>query len=303
MRIKAIITAIYNRILSGTVKLRLEKLIFVIAMIGFFLHLGVIGLVQAGVIYAGDSMSGLSNPVSAIYTPFSIILYYEVYSLIYYLPKSITVYIGKQFEIIALITIRDIFKEISNLTISSDLSQMYSNPGFIYTLVTILVLFFLIYLFYAQNQKSIRSHNSIKGIPDEMPKKKKKYIYAKKILALVIGVIFLVMVATNLLELFLHHSIIHWLQNAAQSSRELFSSFFLILIFSDVIILLFSFAITDEFPKVMRNSGFVVSTTLIKISFSVEGLASHIMVVMAVLFGTLMVFIYKRYRRIELPAD
>ncbi|SCD20921.1 hypothetical protein PSM36_2114 [Proteiniphilum saccharofermentans] len=303
MRLKAILTVIYNKILSAKTKLRLEKFIFVAAMIGFFLHLGVIWLVHLGVIDAGEYASGFSNPVNAIYTPFSIILYYEVYCLIYYLPKSMTVYIGKQFEVIALITIREIFKEIPKLKISSDLDQMYSNPQFIYTLITILVLFFLIYLYYAQNQKSIRSNNSTKGIPDGIPKKKKKYILAKKFLALVIGVIFVMMVVVNLVDWFSHHSLIEWLQNTGLSSRDLFSSFFLILILSDVIILLFSFAVTDDFPKVMRNSGFVVSTTLIRLSFSVEGLASHIMIVMAVLFGTLMVAVYKRYKKIELPSD
>ncbi len=303
MRLKAILTIIYNKILSSKTKLRLERLIFVAAMIGFFMHLAVIWLVQLGVIDAGDYVNVFSNPVNAIYTPFSIILYYEVYCLIYYLPKSMIVYIGKQFEVIALITIREIFKEIPKLKISSDLNQMYNNPQFIYTLITILVLFFLIYLYYAQNQKSIRNNNSTKGIPDGIPKKKKKYIYAKKILALMIGVIFLVMVVFNLVDWFSHHSIIDWLQNTGLSSKELFSSFFLILIISDVIILLFSFAATDEFPKVMRNSGFVVSTTLIRLSFTVEGLASHIMIVMAVLFGTLMVAIYRRYKNIELPSD
>lgn len=304
MRLKAILTVIYNKILSAKTKLRLEKFIFVAALVGFFLHLGVIWLVQLGVIDAGEYANGFSNPVNAIYTPFSIILYYEVYCLIYYLPKSMTVYIGKQFEVIALITIREIFKEIPKLKISSDLGQMYNDPQFIYTLVTILVLFFLIYLYYAQNQKSIQSNNITKGtIPDGIPGKKKKYIYAKKFLALVIGLIFVVMVVFNLVDWFSHHSIIDWLQNTGLSSKELFSSFFLILILSDVVILLLSFAATDEFPKVMRNSGFVVSTTLIRLSFSVEGLASHIMIVMAVLFGTLMVTIYRRYKKIELPTD
>lgn len=303
MRLKAILTVIYNKILSAKTKLRLERLVFAVAMIGFFLHLAVIWLVQLGVIDAGEYANGFSNPVNAIYTPFSIILYYEVYCLIYYLPKSMTIYIGKQFEVIALITIREIFKEIPKLKISSDLNQMYSNPQFVYTLVTILVLFFLIYLYYVQNQKSIRSNNSTKGIPDGIPKKKKKYILAKKFLALVIGLIFVVMVVFNLVDWFSHHSLIEWLHNTGLSSRDLFSSFFLILILSDVIILLFSFATTDEFPKVMRNSGFVVSTTLIRLSFAVEGLVSHIMIVMAVLFGTLMVTIYRRYKKIELPAD
>lgn len=87
------------------------------------------------------------------------------------------------------------------------------------------------------------------------------------------------------------------------ATETFFSDFFMVLILTDVLVLLFSFAINDDFPKVMRNSGFVVSTTLIKLSFNVEGVASHLLVVMAVLFGTLMLRLYKMYRRIELPDD
>lgn len=77
----------------------------------------------------------------------------------------------------------------------------------------------------------------------------------------------------------------------------------MVLILSDVVVLLFSFAITDVFPKVIRNSGFVISTTLIKLSFNVTGLTSHILVVMSVIFGTLILFLYKRYKTIEVPMD
>ncbi|MGA0166588.1 MAG: hypothetical protein ACO39A_04945, partial [bacterium] len=55
------------------------------------------------------------NYLSAIYTPFSILLYYEVYLLILAIPNSITKAIGKQFEIISLIIIRDVFKDLSYL--------------------------------------------------------------------------------------------------------------------------------------------------------------------------------------------
>jgi hypothetical protein len=37
-----------------------------------------------------------------MYTPFSVLLFDEVYLLVYYLRRSTTIYIGKQYEIIAL---------------------------------------------------------------------------------------------------------------------------------------------------------------------------------------------------------
>ena len=55
----------------------------------------------------------LSNPISALYTPFSFILVYEAFLLIYYLPNSFTVSVVKGYEIISLILIRKIFKDVT----------------------------------------------------------------------------------------------------------------------------------------------------------------------------------------------
>ncbi len=304
MKIKEIVSNIYDKILSPEAKNRLEKIVFIAAMIGFFIHLLAIALVYFGRLDVAGSLKGLQTPIDAIYTPFSIILFYEVYCLIYYLPKSITIYIGKQFEIITLITIRGIFDEMGNLTLSPDVSQMYGNPGFIYTMLTILLLFLLIYFFYRLNQKSIRVDNNLDGLPTHLPDKSKNYIYAKRALALIVGIVFLGLALFNLTDwLWNNHTIVEFVQNSKPATKDFFSSFFMILILNDVLVLLFSFAITDEFHKVMRNSGFIVSTTLIKLSFNVEGLASHILIIMAVLFGTIVLALYKMYSKIELPSD
>ncbi|MFN6048152.1 MAG: hypothetical protein ACK45C_09065, partial [Bacteroidota bacterium] len=84
-----------------------------------------------------------SNPVSAIYTPFSFILIYEVYLLIYYLPKSTSIYIGKQYEIITLIVIRRIFKDIGGLNLN-DSEHWFNNKynvQFVCDIFTALLLF------------------------------------------------------------------------------------------------------------------------------------------------------------------
>ena len=289
---KKIILQVFDKLLSKESKTKLEKVIFILAMAGFLIHLLVIGLVQWGQLDVDGSLIGLQNPIDAIYTPFSIILFYEVYCLIYYLPKSITIYIGKQFEIITLITIRDMFDEMSNLNLSSDLQ---SNMQFIYSMVTILILFLLIFLFYKQNQKGIRINNSTEGKMIRLPERKKKYLFAKQVLALTVGLVFILLAFLNFFEWgSSNNTFIDFLQNAKPVTRSFFSNFFMVLILSDVVVLLFSFALTDVFPKVIRNSGFVISTTLIKLSFNVTGLASHTLVIMAVVFGTLILFLYKR---------
>ena len=74
-----------------------------------------------------------------------------------------------------------------------------------------------------------------------------------------------------------------------------FEQFFTILIIADVILLLFSFFNTDEFHKVMRNSGFIISTILIRLSFSVSGLLNTALIVSAIVFGLLILMIYNKF--------
>jgi Ca2+/Na+ antiporter len=76
-----------------------------------------------------------------------------------------------------------------------------------------------------------------------------------------------------------------------------FEQFFNILIIADVILLLFSFFHTDEFHKVIRNSGFIISTILIRISFSVSGIINNVLIVSAILFGLLMLFIHNKFEK------
>ena len=111
MNIQNVIKASFNTLLSSKVKNRIENTILIIAIFSYLIHLLLILLNAQGFIELNQKF--FKNPIAAIYTPFSFILIYEVYLLIYFLPKSITVYIGKQYEIITLIVIRRIFKDIA----------------------------------------------------------------------------------------------------------------------------------------------------------------------------------------------
>ena len=74
-------------------------------------------------------------------------------------------------------------------------------------------------------------------------------------------------------------------------------NFFTVLILVDVVLLLISFFYTDKFHKIIRNSGFIVSTILIRMSFGVSGLISTILIVVAVLFGLAIITIHNKYEK------
>ncbi len=82
-------------------------------------------------------------------------------------------------------------------------------------------------------------------------------------------------------------------------NKIFFDEFFTILILVDVLLLLFSLLHTDDFNKIMRNSGFVISTIFIKLSFGFEGIVSTLVLVAAVAFGIAIFAIHnlKRMKR------
>ena len=100
-------TSIYNilreRLISEKARHAGERVVVAIALVAFAVHLILIGLRYFDLLppHSHHLDELLTNPIVAIYTPFSFILVYEVYLLVFYLPQSITQYIARQYEIIS----------------------------------------------------------------------------------------------------------------------------------------------------------------------------------------------------------
>ena len=142
---------VFENILSEEFRERVERVFIWIAIVSFLLHLLVIFLVNQDIIHLNSKLT--KNPISAIYTPFSFILVYEVFLLVFYLPKSISSYIGKQYEIITLIVIRRIFKDIGYMELSANWFKLENDLQITYDLVTAIILFFVIQQFYKNIEK------------------------------------------------------------------------------------------------------------------------------------------------------
>ncbi|MFK2819839.1 hypothetical protein U0L90_06920 [Flavobacteriaceae sp. LMIT009] len=288
---------LYQIFLSESVKQRIEKIILYIALFGFFIHLFLILLSKFGIVNFFLESELFNNPISAIYTPFSFILIYEVYLLIYYLPKSFTTYITKQYEIITLIIIRKLFKDLSTIELSSDWFEIKGDLQFTYDILASVILFYLIFLF-----QKIGMQKSAEQKDNKL--KIKRFIRRKKIIALVLVPLFFTMASITFFN---------WASDISFTSNKLpsfetvnnlfFDEFFTVLILVDVILLLISFFYTDKFHKIIRNSGFVVSTILIRISFGTIGLTSTILIIAAVLFGLAIIIIHNKYEKNTLPKS
>ena len=286
---------LYQNLLSEKTKKRSERVILLIAIASFLIHLLIIYLVDFGIISLDNPSDLLKNPTAAIYTPFSFILVYEVYLLIHYLPKSITTYISKQYEIITLIIIRRLFKDLSNLSLSSDWFKIKYDLQFTYDLVASVLLFFLILQFYKQSKKRYRTAEN----EDSQIEGTVRFIKIKKIIAAsLVPILFFVAI----------YSFINWLISSVELNSDsevsfkninniFFEQFFTILIIADVVLLLFSFFHTVDFHKVIRNSGFIISTILIRLSFSVSGLLNTALILTAIIFGLLILIIHNQFEK------
>jgi len=283
-------------VLSESLKERLEKIIVIVAIVSFVVHLSIIGLIDFGWIDIGAYDGNLIiSPISAIYTPFSIILVYEVYLLVFYLPKSITIYIGKQYEIITLILIRKIFYDLSNLEFSSSWFSIESDIQFTLDLAATLALFFLIFIFYKLNSK-----NRIEK--EKITSKIKSHIKVKNVFATLLVPTIALLVVFSFFDWF-YETLLFTSDYSSTSIKTVntvfFDDFFTVLILIDVLLLLFSFLQTEEFSRVIRNSGFVISTILIKLSFSADNIINTILIVVAVGFGVLILYIYNQYFKLN----
>ena len=295
MILSKILENLYQKLLSKKTKEKSEQVILWIALASFILHLVVIELLHFNIISIDAPSNLLKNPIAAIYTPFSFILVYEVYLLIYYLPKSTSIYISKQYEIIALIIIRRLFKDLSDLSLSSDWFNIKNDLQFTYALLASVFLFYLIYLFHVQRTKVYRTIKNSKNHSLSIS----KFINAKKWIAT--GLVPLLLIIAIYSFLNWSTGIFHPVENNSISFKNInnvfFEQFFNILIIADVILLLFSFFHTDEFHKVIRNSGFIISTILIRISFSVSGIINTVLIISAILFGLLILFIHNKFEK------
>lgn len=282
-------------LLSSETKKLVEKVILIIAIISFIIHLLLIYLVKYQVIHFITDTSLFKDPIAAIYTPFSFILVYEVYLLVYYIPKSVTTYVCKQYEIITLIVIRRIFKDLSNIELSQNWLDIKSDRQFTYDIILTVLVFYLIYLF---------KRNIYVLVDNKFINKKVQYesfLELKKMIAVLLVPVLILIATFNLVSwsssLFDQSGAFH--VSFKKINNVFFEDFFALLITVDVLLLLISFFYSDSFQKVMRNSGFIISTILIRISFSTEGIVNNVLIFSSIVFGLLILLIHNQFEKNE----
>lgn len=188
-----------------------------------------------------------SNHFQAVNFAFTMLLVLEVMSLILVLSCSLSRSVGKQFEILALILLRNSFKELSHMhepiTLSLDFQPVLH---IIVSASAALVIFLCLGLYY----KVQRPQGYITSAMDRM-----HYVMAKKILALGL---FLAFIGIALWD--------GWMFATTGQSFDFFETIYTVLIFADILMVLVAQTFMPSFHAVFRNSGYVIATLLMRIA-------------------------------------
>jgi len=286
----------FDLFFDDRVKHGFEKIIVYLAIAGFLIHLALIYLHNwAELDFFQYNPELLTDPISAIYTPFSFILIYEVYLLVYNLPRSFTTSIVTQYEIISIIIIRRIFKDISKWEMHG-FSDRTDNILLIGDMVGILLIFALIYWF-----------NILRKNRPDLPQKAdiSKFIDIKKAISALLVPILLAMAIYSLVDWLyeIQRFRVGDLKELSDINKIFYNEFFNVLILVDVLILMISLLYTERYSQLIRNSGFVISTILIRLSFAATGIKSIILILSGVLFGVLILVIYNQIGKSALTLD
>lgn len=252
----------------------IRKVAMVFAVIGFFVHIVVWALFETGnITITGEASELVKSPLSTLYTPFSILLVYEVYQLIRTIPDSFSSSVGKQYEIATLLVVRDILKRLSEVE-NSEGWKISSDLGFL--LVECAAFLVLLYTSLTYFRISSSSEKS-----EQMADDVAIFVEAKRGIANAMLLIFLVTAA---------YSFYTWVDSVQDGGGSVsrvifFLDFFTFLILADILILLISYWFYTDFGNLARNTGFVLSTVIIRVAISSEGISSMILFTLSGLLG------------------
>jgi hypothetical protein len=278
--IRRLLAAAFDRLDTPHVREWLERAVVVGAAGGFLVHLGAIGLARLLPDLPQTVFKGLDeSPLHAVYTPFSVILFYEVVLLVFALTESHTGEIAKQYQIVSLIVVRRVFKDIGGF---SDLENWLAEPEAVRAVLIDMagaVLMFLIVTAFAW----LRHVTPKTPIRHDL----EGFVQLKKAVAVLLLGVLVVLATLNLANWL--GLVSGWPAVIATPPADVdfffFPRFFEFMIFTDVFLLIVSLAYYDRYEYVFRNAGFVISTVLLRVSLSTPKPYDLLLALTAMLYG------------------
>lgn len=219
----------------------------------------------------------------AVQLAFYLLLSFEVASLVFAIAKSVSNAAGKQFEIFSLILLRSSFEAFAEM---DEPVRWAQAQGVVWPMLSDAIAALLIFValgFYYPLQR----HRPLSDDRQD----RANFVLAKKIISLVLVVVFSVLALESLWSLF---TTLH--------PNGFFEAFYTVLIFADVLVVLISLRYNSSYRVVFRNSGLAVATVMLRLALSAPPPWSGALGLFAVLFALALTFAYNRFAPV-LPDD
>jgi hypothetical protein len=288
------LAALFDVLDGAAVRAWLERAVVTTAVLGFLVHLAAIGSARLFPDLPQTLFRGLDeSPLHAVYTPFSVILFYEVVLLVFALAASHTGEIAKQYQIISLIVVRGVFKDIGSF---SDLENWLAEPEAVRAVLLDMagaVLMFLI----------VTGFTLLRQVTPKTPIRRdlQGFIQLKKAVAVLLLGVLVVLAAVNLASWLglVSRLPVAFAPPPTDVDLFFFPRFFEFMIFTDVFILIVSLAYYDRYEYVFRNAGFVISTVLLRVSLSTPKPYDVALALTAMLYGLAVLGVFACFSAIE----
>ncbi len=219
----------------------------------------------------------------AIELSFAVLLFTEIFDLVFLITHSVADSVGKQFEIISLLLLRSCFKELGHLPLDStwDSNTLAALMPLIVDAFGA-VLIFLINVFFYKQQR----HVQITKNEDE----RLQFIFQKKVVAFSILLI---------LFSFGIYIAIHYFTGGIEI--DFFHNYYSILIFSDILILILSLRYSTQYIHLFRYSSFALATVILRFSLSAPKYFNVLLGVSSGLFVLIITLVYNFFNKTIAP--
>jgi len=254
---------------------RMHRIISNFLVSVFLLSLFLYFLIKNQILPAKGLLKAFANPFFSIEVSFTMLLLTEIISMIFVLPKSVAKSVTKQFELLSLIFLRHGFQEFSNVH-SLDWHEMVKpvEHMFIYG-ASSLFIYFIIGIVYKKQRHIIICRTE---------RAQRNFVRFKRGISLLLLIAFLLIVLSDFNNL-----IVSSIYVAS------FHTFFSILIFSDILILLITIRYALDYRTMYRYSAFILATIFIRIALTSQAYYDVIIGSLAALYLLFLVMTYNYF--------